>query len=369
MPGGLFCAIGNPLNDGTWQYSWVNGRQLARMQSVDIDASFVYNENGLRVQKTVNGVVTNYTLYTKYIVHMTCGTDELHFFYDAQNKPAVVVYNDTPYSYVKNLQGDVVALLDSTGVVVVKYVYDAWGRPISKTGSLASTLGTVQPFRYRGYVYDEETGLYYLRSRYYNSEWLRFVNADMLLQQNFNLFGYCMQNPSNRVDPDGEAYFSYADWDMLSNRSFTSPLNLGSIAGGYQGNTADIRSDYNVWKRAQAYEEAWINSPYNNELINATSDPNKPDNPKYQPNAKGYYGEKGKNSRVLIGSVDDARVFFEAITYGNYVFFRPTSYDGTNRYMIPYGNVIFRPDSKSGTPVIEFNDYPPIPNQKIHFEE
>ena len=138
------------------------------MQSVDTTATFVYNENGLRVQKTVNGVVTKYTLHSKNVVHMTQSSNNLHFFYDAQNKPAVVVYNDIPYSYIKNLQGDIVAILDSTGTAVVNYVYDAWGRPISKTGSMAGTLGTVQPFRYRGYVYDEETGLYYLRSRYYN---------------------------------------------------------------------------------------------------------------------------------------------------------------------------------------------------------
>lgn len=138
------------------------------MQSVDTTATFVYNENGLRVQKTVNGVVTKYTLHSKNVVHMTQSSNNLHFFYDAQNKPALVVYNDIPYSYIKNLQGDIVAILDSTGTAVVNYVYDAWGRPISKTGSMAGTLGTVQPFRYRGYVYDEETGLYYLRSRYYN---------------------------------------------------------------------------------------------------------------------------------------------------------------------------------------------------------
>ena len=114
---------------------------------------------------------------------------------------------------VVRLTGDIVAILDSNKNIVVSYVYDAWGRLISCLGTMANTLGKINPFRYRGYVYDEETGLHYLRSRYYNSEWLRFVNADMLLQQNFNLFGYCMQNPSNRVDPDGEAYFSYADWD------------------------------------------------------------------------------------------------------------------------------------------------------------
>ena len=74
------------------------------------------NENGLRVQKTVNGVATKYTLHGKNVVHMTSGTDELHFFYDAQNRPAVVVYNGTAYAYVKNLQGDIVAILDEMAI-------------------------------------------------------------------------------------------------------------------------------------------------------------------------------------------------------------------------------------------------------------
>ena len=74
-------------------------------------AEFVYNADGLRVQKTVNGVVTDYVLHGKNVVHMKRGNDELHFFYDAQNRPAVVVYNGVPYAYVKSLPGDIVALL------------------------------------------------------------------------------------------------------------------------------------------------------------------------------------------------------------------------------------------------------------------
>jgi len=178
------------------------------MQSVDTDAQFVYNENGLRVKKTVNGVVTDYTLHGKNVVHMTRESDELHFFYDAQNRPAVVVYNGVPYAYVKNLQGDVIAILDAAGNVVVSYVYDAWGAPIGKSGSMAETLGMLNPFRYRGYVFDEETGLYYLRSRYYNAERCRFVNADKqigcsknIIEKNIN--AYCNNNPVNFVDYNG----------------------------------------------------------------------------------------------------------------------------------------------------------------------
>ena len=107
------------------------------MQSIDTDAQFVYNENGLRGKKTVNEVVTDYILHGKNIVHMKRGDDELHFFYDAQNRPAVVVYNGTAYAYVKSLQGDIVAILDENGNAVVSYGYDAWGAPLWCTGELA----------------------------------------------------------------------------------------------------------------------------------------------------------------------------------------------------------------------------------------
>ena len=195
-------AIGNPLSDGTWTYTWQNGRQLQKMQKSGVTAEFVYNADGLRVQKTVNGVATKYTLHGKNVVHMTSGTDELHFFYDAQNRPAVVVYNGTAYAYVKSLQGDVVAILDENGNAVVSYGYDAWGAPLWCTGELAETLGKVQPFRFRGYVFDEETGLYYLRSRYYNPRWGRFVNADGAIIQK-NLFAYCSNGPIVGYDPSG----------------------------------------------------------------------------------------------------------------------------------------------------------------------
>ena len=195
-------AIGNPLSDGTWTYTWQNGRQLQKMQKSGVTAEFVYNADGLRVQKTVNGVATKYTLHGKNIVHMTSGADELHIFYDAQNRPAVVVYNGAAYAYVKNLQGDIVAILDENGNTVVSYGYDAWGAPLWCTGELAETLGKVQPFRYRGYVFDEETGLYYLRSRYYNPGWGRFANADALTT--INRFAYCNNSVISHIDPDGK---------------------------------------------------------------------------------------------------------------------------------------------------------------------
>jgi len=151
----------------------------------------------------VNRTVTTYVLHGKNVVHLTQGSNNLHFFYGADGSPAVVEYNGVSYGYVKNLQGDVIGIVNASGAYVVQYAYDAWGRLLSKTGSMASTLGSLNPFRYRGYVYDEETGLYYLRSRYYNPVWDRFVNADTELVN--NIFTYCSNKPVNRQDYDGKS--------------------------------------------------------------------------------------------------------------------------------------------------------------------
>ena len=212
-------AIGNPLNDGTWTYTWQNDRQLQKMQKSGVTAEFVYNADGLRVQKMVNGVVTKYTLHGKNVVHMTSGADELHFFYDAQNKPAVVIFNGIAYAYLYDLQGDVIGLVDNNGTQMVSYTYDAWGKMLSKTGTLASTLGTIQPFRYRGYALDEETELYYNQSRFYNPSIARFITADTtgVLTASLksltekNLFAYCDNNPVMRKDIDGAFWDTFFD--------------------------------------------------------------------------------------------------------------------------------------------------------------
>ena len=222
-------AIGNPLTYDGWTFTWKAGRMLASMVKTGTNAQFTYDHNGLRIKKVVNGVTTNYTLNGKNIVHMKQGSNDLHFFYDAQGKPGMVTYNDVDYFYVYNLQGDVVALIDANGTQVVEYGYDAWGYPISKTGTMAATLGTVNPFRYRGYVYDEETGLYYLRSRYYNPEWKRFVNADTLVGRGTNVLGhnlyvYCDNLPITRVDKNGKKPLSIKFVNRYINKPFYSLL-------------------------------------------------------------------------------------------------------------------------------------------------
>ena len=120
-----------------------------------------------------------------------------------------MTYSSTKYFYLKNAQGDILGLVDASGNQVVAYTYDAWGKLLSTTGSLASSLGKANPFRYRGYVYDEKTGLYYLQSRYYNPAMGRFINADGEVGKKgdivgHNLFAYCINNPMNRTDASGQ---------------------------------------------------------------------------------------------------------------------------------------------------------------------
>ena len=184
------------------------------------EIDFEYDHNGLRTQKKVveNGITTiyDYTLHGKLITHLTKrtvdengeeSTEELHFFYDAQSKPVFVQYDGAMYLYIYNLQGDIVAIVDAVGNLVVEYKYDAWGKSISITGSLKTSLGRLNPFRYRGCVWDFETNDVYLESRYYSLRWQRFLNCDKNLGKKtiirHNVFIYCANNPVMYYDPQG----------------------------------------------------------------------------------------------------------------------------------------------------------------------
>ena len=174
--------------------------------------TYGYNADGKRISKTVNGTTYNFSYLGDQLTEMTWGSNKLHFTYDSTG-PASVTYNGNRYFYLKNAQGDVTGLVNASGTQVVSYTYDPWGAPLSISGSMSATLGAVNPLRYRGYVYDTETGLYYLSSRYYNPVWGRFINADTAAvvaaspdKANWdkNLFAYCDNDPVNRKDDGGE---------------------------------------------------------------------------------------------------------------------------------------------------------------------
>ncbi len=184
------------------------------------------------------------------LIGLVEGNDALGFSYDASSQVQAVDFNGTYYYYLRNGQGDVVKLIDGNRNTVVEYAYDSWGKPLSCTGTLATTLGALNPFRYRGYVYDEETQWYYLKSRYYDPETCRFISADVLLSTGQevvgnNSFVYCGNNPIARIDSEGEfwnvivgavggAIFGALDAAIKQDAS-TSDIIKGALVGAVTG--------------------------------------------------------------------------------------------------------------------------------------
>ena len=184
------------------------------------------------------------------------------FSYDAAGNLVAVVYKvgsgtSYIYYYLRNAQGDVVKMIDSSGNTVVEYLYDSWGKLIATTGSLANTVGANQPFRYRGYVYDEETGWYYLQSRYYDPTTCRFISADVLLSTGqgvigHNSFAYCLNDPICFIDNGGNRA-SY--WSLKSDWAGRKILWHYLFGGG---------DDFII-----EYDNSWTNYMNSNEILTA----------------------------------------------------------------------------------------------------
>ena len=202
--------------------TWQNGRQLASLSGNGTTASYTYDVDGLRTSKTVNGVKHEYYYVGSRLQYEKYGTTELWFFYDAGGTPSGIRYKNgdsiNDYYFVCNWRGDVIQIYNASGTLIGSYNYDVWGKVVSvKDASGAAItssthIANVNPIRYRGYYYDTETSLYYLKSRYYDPQVKRFLNADdsdifqeeqnCLLQ--YNIYTYCFNNPANMNDDEGE---------------------------------------------------------------------------------------------------------------------------------------------------------------------
>ena len=202
-------AQGNPTNYFGYELTWEKGRQLKSFEQ----NTYTYNANGIRTSKTVNGVTHTYTLDGTNILRETWGDNELLPMYDNEDNVCGIIYNESPFYFLKNLQGDVIALVDKSGKVVARYSYDAWGVCTIQSDTSGCNIAMINPYRYRGYYYDTEIGMYYLQSRYYDPSVGRFVNGDdvnifVLLQQTTlcnNLYCYCENSPIINLDIRGFA--------------------------------------------------------------------------------------------------------------------------------------------------------------------
>lgn len=143
----------------------------------------------------------------------------IYYIYDSSSSIIGFKYNEDNYYYEKNLQEDIIGIINNNYDRVVTYEYNSWGQIVSVIDALGNIItdtnhiGIVNPFRYRSYYYDEETNLYYLNSRYYNPKNGRFISPDSVLGANsdllsYNLYIYLSNNPINDFDPDGLGLFS-----------------------------------------------------------------------------------------------------------------------------------------------------------------
>ncbi len=217
--------IGNITNLNGSEYSWL-GRQLQSVSNSDNSkTTYSYNADGQRIAKAVNsanGDEYNYRYYYngdilagyRLVITNADGSSTTHnvaFMYDENGEAFGFNYNGNDYYYVRNAQNDVVRIVDSANKTVVSYQYDSWGKLLScEDTSENDIVSFINPYTYRGYYYDSDTGFYYVFSRYYDSELFRFINADGELSQiggdilGYNLFTYCFNNPVNMNDPSGE---------------------------------------------------------------------------------------------------------------------------------------------------------------------
>ncbi len=125
---------------------------------------YTYDSNGIRTSKTIDGVKTTYQLDGTKIVSETTDENIKWFIYDNDDSVIGFEYNENAYYFEKNAQGDVVRIFNANGDYVSEYFYDAWGNIASISGN--EEIANANPFRYRGYYYDNESGFYYLQSRY-----------------------------------------------------------------------------------------------------------------------------------------------------------------------------------------------------------
>ena len=207
---------GNPETYGNWSFNWKHGKQLATASDGTTVWNYSYNADGLRTKRASETNTYIYVYNGSRLSQMTVDGHTLSFTYGASGIPLTVTFDNETYYYVTSLQGDIIGILDADGQQVITYRYSAWGE-VTCIGD--ESVGEYNPLLYRGYVYDRETGLYYLQSRYYNPEWGRFLNADNFpatgqgLLGN-NMFAYCGNNPVSRADTSG--FFWDTVFDVVS---------------------------------------------------------------------------------------------------------------------------------------------------------
>ena len=197
----FYDAQGNPTSYLGHALTWTQGNRLKTYDNT----SYAYNHQGLRTKKTVNGVAHTYLWEGTRLISEAYNGNTMVTLYGSDGSVCGILYNGARYYFNKNLQGDVISILNMAGNTLAKYTYDAWGKILSVTDAQGTpieddddtNIALINPYRYRGYYFDSESNFYYLQTRYYDPETGRFISPDNISYLNpkkfigLNLYAYC----------------------------------------------------------------------------------------------------------------------------------------------------------------------------------
>ena len=316
--------IGNPLsyyNGNSYAFEWQNGRELKSASVGTTNVQYMYNADSIRTQKNVNGVITEYILDSGRVIATKRGVDYTYFIYDTNGRPIGMhcttstggAISTNAYFFVSNPQGDILKVVDYLGNDIVTYEYDPWGKVINEEIAPGKQLIAERNiFRYRGYIYDSETELYYLQSRYYDPHIGRFINADGLVSTGQgvlgnNMFVYCGNNPVCRADYSGYGWsptLSAGGIGLDGNPlGPAGPIELGTSKPPAPAPIASYPTDsgYTVNIYDPDDEEDIPTPPTNgngNNIVNAIDHRNNSDNPNIQ--VKYSYMIKSKEAKYEV---------------------------------------------------------------------
>lgn len=187
------------------------GKRLKEVTKNNKTSYFYYDEQGYLIKKIDgNNKVTNFVYENGNLLYLKKDNDDFNFLYDENNLLYGFILNKSDvYYYLRDIFNNILGILDNQGQIIVSYEYDAFGKIINIKDSSSIQLEILNPFKYKGYYYDEEIELYYLISRFYDASVGRFICSDNIEYlhakkvNSLNLFAYCNNDPINFCDPSG----------------------------------------------------------------------------------------------------------------------------------------------------------------------
>ena len=254
-----FTNPGNPRLFKDTEYKFEGRRLVGISDDLGVDeqqtVDYTYNSNGLIIKKVLGywyaddrdseEYTTKYYYDGEKLITEIGPRNRLDFLYDENGiLYGLIKDSSRKYFYIRDFMSNILGLVDDSGNIVVKYKYDAYGNRISITDTSGCDLGNINPFRYKGYYYDDDVEMYYCKSRFYVPSWHRWLNSDSISYlepkniTSLNLFTYCNNNPVMYVDENGKF------------PGLITAMLIGAVIGAFVGVVGQAGADVlsNLWK-------------------------------------------------------------------------------------------------------------------------